>query len=398
MSRPSSFSGTIVYVGPFSFPEGGAASRRILGNALSLRDAGYRVVVGTGQMASSSTPHVYEGIEVVSLNERTSEALPVSLKHAAYAFMGRKTTSWLDSLHPKPVAVILYSGFTPYFMRLIPWCRKNGVPMIFDAVEWYGPKRMAGGRFGMYRWSFLLAMKYYCVRCRNVIAISRYLESYYSERDCVTIRVPPTLDTSKLGAFTELAQSTKLRIGYAGKPEVKDLLNTALAAVMRINEEAYRIDFSVAGMSELELLAFPVFRQQKRSSLPVGIISLGKISNVDALKFVANCDFTILLRPILIDSLAGFPTKVVESMSVGTPVICNLTSDLFEHVFHGISGLVCSAPTIDACEIVLQEALEMNYEQRTSMRRHAWDHARVHFDYRCHVTSFLDFIHKLKVM
>ena len=30
----------VVYVGPFAFPDGGAAARRILGNALSLVEAG----------------------------------------------------------------------------------------------------------------------------------------------------------------------------------------------------------------------------------------------------------------------------------------------------------------------------------------------------------------------
>ncbi|MHB8972333.1 MAG: glycosyltransferase [Pirellulaceae bacterium] len=399
MSRQSaSETGTIAYVGPFSFPIGGPGARRILGNALALRDAGYRVVVGTGQMSAPDTPREYLGIEVVSLSERTAETLPVSLKHAAYVFMGRKTQRWLAGLNPRPAAVILYSGFTPYFARLIPWCRRSGVPLVFDATEWYGPSRNPGGRFGMYRWSFELAMRHYCVRSGNVIAISRYLEDYYRERGCTTIRVPPTLDTACLGTLMERNTGARLRLGYAGSPGTKDLLDDVLEAVTRTNIGGTRVEFHVAGMSEEDLLKYPTFRRRGISSLPECIVSLGRLTHMDALKAVAGCNFTVLMRPPQIDSVAGFPTKVVESMSVGTPVICNLTSDLGEHVFHGRTGLVCPEPTADACAVMLREALAFSREQLAAMRHHTSEHAKMRFDYRCYVSAFSTFIRELKVM
>ncbi len=43
--------GWIAYVGPFPFPSGVAGSKRMLGVALSLQQAGYQVVVGSGETA-----------------------------------------------------------------------------------------------------------------------------------------------------------------------------------------------------------------------------------------------------------------------------------------------------------------------------------------------------------
>ena len=40
---------TVFYIGPFSFPNGGAAARRILGNYLSLKDNGFDVKILSGQ-------------------------------------------------------------------------------------------------------------------------------------------------------------------------------------------------------------------------------------------------------------------------------------------------------------------------------------------------------------
>jgi len=63
----------VAYAGPSSFPNGGAAARRILGNALALRDAGYRVAVGSGQIAAASMREYLTAgswLEVESLGER----------------------------------------------------------------------------------------------------------------------------------------------------------------------------------------------------------------------------------------------------------------------------------------------------------------------------------------
>jgi glycosyltransferase involved in cell wall biosynthesis len=399
MSRTPQISGPVVYVGPFSFPTGGAATRRILGNCLSIQAAGYRVIVGTGQLAQAGAPVDEQEIGVVSLNERTAENLPILLKHSAYLAMGRKTLQWLEHLTPRPHAVILYSGYSPYFMRLIPWCRKNGVPLAFDAVEWYGPSRTPGGRFGPYRLSFELAMRHYVPRCGNVIAISHYLEEYYLKQGCRTIRVPPTLDTSRVDCLLEPADcSHGLRLGYTGDPGNKDLLDPVIEAVLRTNVAGVRVEFHVAGMTPEALLDFPAFRSRSLRALPAGFVALGKVPQAKAVKLVAECHFTVLLRPPTLDSTAGFPTKVVESLSVGTPVICNLTSDLAEHVFHGRTGLVCSQPTAEACKDMIELALSLTRAQLAAMRLQVREHASMHFDYRRHVPAFDTFLQQLKIM
>jgi len=118
---------TVAYVGPFSFPVGGPWASRVLGNALSLRDAGYNVIIGSGQMGGAEIPESVENIKIVSLNERVAENFPQIAKHIAYIGMGQKTINWLNLLATKPVAIILYAGYTPYLLRLIPWCRARGI-------------------------------------------------------------------------------------------------------------------------------------------------------------------------------------------------------------------------------------------------------------------------------
>lgn len=389
----SMYTGTVAIVGPFSFPDGGAAARRILGNARTLVDAGYDVIIGAGQMDSPEVPHQYEGIKIVSLSERTAEHLPTLIKHLRYVLMGKKTVEWLTNMHPKPSAVILYSGYAPYFIRLLSWCKKNNVPLIFDAVEWYGPHRISGGRFGLYRLSFILSMKYFAVNAKNIIAISRYLEAYYKNRGCSTIRIPPTLDTMKNTSQIEKKERRALRLGYTGNPtDNKDLLELMIEAVIQVNQGEMIVEFHIAGPTSLTLLAFNCLKNRGMTSLPNYIVAHGRVSHDESIEIIQNCDFSVLLRPLNTDSQAGFPTKVVESMSVGTPVICNITSDLSDHIIHRKTGMICEKPDSEILADTIREAASLNAEELAAMRDVTKNHAVKNFDFRNYCSSLPKFI------
>ena len=83
----------IAYVGPVAFPEGGAAARRILGNAKALVAAGYDVVIVSGQRPGEQGVifDVAPGIRCVSTSERDAEHLPKTVRYARYVMMGARS-------------------------------------------------------------------------------------------------------------------------------------------------------------------------------------------------------------------------------------------------------------------------------------------------------------------
>lgn len=378
----------VIYVGPYAFPNGGAGARRILGNALSLRDAGCEVIISSGQMAdgmeeqSKPFESEYEGFRVISLGERTAEKYPKILKHLMYFKMGAKTIRWLDRLEEKPDIVILYSGYSPYLMRLIPWCNKNGVKFVFDAVEWYDPKSFISGLLSPYQWNIELAMRYYSKKTDNVIAISSYLQKHYDAQGCHTIQIPPTLDTKKIEPNLEASQyKDTLVVSYTGTPGHKDLFNAYLEAVLKLDEEGEKIIFRFAGVTLVELFHFPALVQrhlQKR--LPNCLDCRGITSHEEAIAITKTSDFSLLLRRPERYAHAGFPTKVVESLTMGTPVIINITSDLGAYVHDGVEGLICDDHSVDALVTSLKRAVYLTVEEKRQMRYRAREQAELSFD------------------
>ncbi|MBW7832190.1 MAG: glycosyltransferase [Simplicispira suum] len=373
----------VAYVGPFAFPNGGAAARRILGVSKSMQAAGFDVKVACGQVGNAGhTSEWFEGIEVFSLAERTSEHLPRLLKHMTYFFMGSKTVAWLDSLEYKPQTLILYSGYSPYLLNLLPWARRNRVHLVFDAVEWYDPHSFLGW-LSPYQINIELAMRLLLPRVGHVLSISHFLHHYYLARGCQSLLMPPTLDVTAIVWRTEgRATKSPLKLVYAGSPGRKDLLNSIVEAVLRMRSNGHVLRLSVAGIAVKEAGDYPAVRNRAPEEVALGVDFVGMLSHEASMALVREADFSLLLRQDARYSRAGFPTKFVESFAVGTPVIANLTSDLAHYLKEGETGFICAGSSPEDMEIALTRALTITNEQHSRMRARCRTLATEAFDYR----------------
>lgn len=394
----------VAYVGPTPFPNGGAGARRMLGVAQSLRLGGVDVVFGSGQSVTNETPaeFEYDDFTVHSLGERSgAERLPALLKHAAYVGMGRKTRHWLGSLKQKPVAVILYAGYAPYLLQLLAWCKKHYVPLIFDAVEWYEPEPRwfsSYGRLSPYQLSAEISMRKLTVRAGNAISISSYLHAHYRGNNCRSVCVPPTLRVLDIEARLDVKRgSNPVTVAYCGNPGWKDLFDNYLEALLRYDPEGKQIQLRVAGVGKTELLQFPALLSRNMKVLPGCVQTEGMVSQQRAMELVRECDFSVLLRNKSRIAQAGFPTKVVESLAMGTPVMANLTSDLGRYLKDGENSLVCEDPSPGALIEQFKRAVEMGSEPLAKMRHAARKTAQSSFDIAVHADALTRFIKAAKV-
>ncbi|MEM0906051.1 MAG: glycosyltransferase [Pseudomonadota bacterium] len=393
----------IIYAGPFSFPHGGAAARRVEGNAKSLAAAGFPVEVWSGQMPHDG-PHpqvgnqsrAAEAISVRSLGERTAEHRSRFVKHLHYVGMGRSLVRALEAEKRAICAVILYSGYTPYLQRLLAWSRKSGVPVAFDAVEWYDPPRATDWLTDPYYWNTEYAMRRLAPRCRNTIAISRRLENYFSGAGCHTVRIPPTLDVDAVEQGPAVRDhEAPLVLSYTGSPGHKERLGSLIAALIRLGPEASAIKVVIAGVTAEEVLALPDVMALSIKTLPPQVTALGRIAHSEALALTRNADFSVMLRPSKRYAEAGFPTKTVESLAAGTPVFGNLSSDLGDHLRDGETAVLTASTCVDAVMDGLKRLLATPRHTLAPMRRAARREAARAFDYRVYVPAFASFVEHL---
>ena len=115
----------------------------------------------------------------------------------------------------------------------------------------------------------------------------------------------------------------------------------------------------------------------------------GLVTRDEVVKKLCIVDFTILIRPEeLRYTKAGFPTKVVESLFYGTPVIVNLTSDLGKYIIDGKNGFIVKDCSSEELKIVIERVLEIdNIKIINENARHS---AEENFDYRNYVDRLME--------
>lgn len=377
----------VAYVGPFQFPWGQAGSRRVYGIARSLMAAGRDVVVVNGA-AEPAAPRLLESdgegslfhVGVLDGPQRGDTLAAKAFR--LFVAHGDLTVRWLETQAVAPSHVIVYGGHAPFMARLLPWCRRRGVALLADVVEWYDPKQFAGGMLGPLHLSAKIALRWQYPRCAGVIAISGLLERYYRGRGVVVARVPPTLDVEATRWRDAEASPVlgALRLVYAGTPGRKDLLANVIAAVAAADASGARVRLDVLGPTPEQVASLV----GGRAHVPGSVHTLGRVPQDQVAAAVRGADFSVLLRPRERYADAGFPTKLVESLSVGTPMICNVTGDIGNYVRDGLEGFLCRDHSAASFGEALARAIATTPADRALMRRAARGMAEQFFDYRAH--------------
>lgn len=319
---------SILYVGGFVLPDCNAAAHRVLANARILRDLGYNVFF-LNYSEDVKTPRV------VDYSGFTCFECPLREWNGA---VGRIDTDRIEEVVgalPNLSCIIAYNYPSPALARLIRLCRKRKIACIGDITEWYSARDVslvkAPLKFADTAWRMRLLNK----RMDGLIVISGYLERYYRGK-VPTVVIPPLVDADD-PKWENPARPPHAgtRLVYAGRPSrTKERLDLVVGAVLA-QDPSDGVSLDVVGVTE------EGYRSIYGSSPEDPRIRfLGRVPHEDALQVVKDADYSVVVRDDNRVTRAGFPTKFAESVTCGTPVICNANSDLAEWVGKGCGVLV----------------------------------------------------------
>lgn len=306
-----------------------------------------------------------------------------------FIFRGFYVYKLLMKEFSKPDLIIYYGTSFRYFYFLMKYARQKNVRVICDVVEWFNPSHLPLGRFGPMAFDIKTGFKYYIPKCDGIIAISTYLQNYFISKNLKTLRIPVLIDThiedSKLYEVRSKQTSfddSCLNLVYAGFPGKKDLIFNIIGAVQQMYEHGFPIRLHVIGPTTDEL----------GINLSEGIKCYGRIEQRLVLEYLKEADFSVLLRPPEQYAHAGFPTKFVESLAAGLPVIANLTSDLNKYLRDRFNGLIVRDCSISSLIDVLNYAINIDKCQIRMMHKNAYETAVHNFDFRLFSKDFSTFI------
>jgi glycosyltransferase involved in cell wall biosynthesis len=165
-----------------------------------------------------------------------------------------------------------------------------------------------------------------------------------------------------------------------------------LRALVTLRAQAVRVDLDLFGPSRDEVATSLDGETSLLDELGDAVRFHGRIPQDQVPTRLSGVDFTVILRPTARYSEAGFPTKLVESLASGVPVITTPTSDIATFVKHGNEGILLDGHSSAAVARGIHEILRMPRAGWLRMGRAARQRALGAFDYHNYVDTLGHFL------
>lgn len=379
----------ILYIGGFELPDKNAAAQRVIANGKIMRSLGYKVIyMGLIKSKEESDRDLfldgeYEGFSFYST------PYPVSFFEWIKYLSGMEHIHKLNSLNISHVVAYNCPAFLLW--RLKRFCAPKKIKLIADCTEWYEPR----GKNVIFRLFKKIdvswRMKILHPKLHGIIVISDYLEEYYKKRGGVVINLPPLVDLSvKKWQFIsegENLMSSSLKLIYAGSPGSggKDRLDKVMESLSIIKEKQNILfDFLIIGITLKEYESS--FKDKIPENIRQNVAFLGRLPHVEVLNLVHNSHYQIFIRDNNLANKAGFPTKFVEAISCGTPVISNDSSNLRHYLIPGKTGYLLQITTKDELVDSLTKAMSVDRNIIQEMKQYC-ETSKL-FDYSKYINKF----------
>lgn len=324
--------------------------------------------------------------------------------------IANKQTSGIKSLVFTP---IVYSRKLDYLLRtnkydlvmtrsmfdrfdlVLAATRKHQIPLILESCEWYDVRGFRHGKWDIRYYQFQHCFKNTYNKADGVIAISRLLEKHYKEQGIPVIRIPGIHDVKKLSYRVEPRDDNKLELifggnVFGGKEQFSELL--IALSVLNVNKE--KIYLHVYGPSREEVVtSLDDDGKCAYAKVKEMVLFHGCVPQSEMAKVCEKSDFGVFFRPDRRSSHAGFPTKLGEYLSAGTPIITNDTGDIALVLKNGKNAFLIEECSAESIRNVLEKCTLMSVPEYREMRKCARDTAiqQLHYEvFKTEMERFLE--------
>lgn len=373
----------ILLVNTGFYPDKDAGSTRVTIFAKMLKELRHHPVVASYSNFDNYSIENIDGIDYVSLIPRMR-------------YFKKSIAELLTKQIVKPDVIWIYWAPLPAFIFLKNYCKKNNIKLVHDSVEWFSAYSLKEKLSYNYL-ERIITNKYIINRRFNVISISSFLNNYYSNKKIKSIRIPILMDIVKMNCSKKFSNDGKIHLLYAGSPShgkgksSKDDLMTIFNALSNLsNETSDKIKFVILGLNNEQILDIYGFDIKK---CKVEIEALGRVPRNVVLEKLQDTHFTLLLRDAnAIYAKAGFPTKAVESLSTGTPLICNLSSDLNLYLKDFENSIILEKNNVDSLVKAFDRIINLNYNDYLKLSENARKTALDNFYYKLYLKELEEFL------
>jgi glycosyltransferase involved in cell wall biosynthesis len=374
------------------FPNGNAGATRQEVIAKLLHECDYcPIVIGLGECTDFKHKY-YNGIQYFSYRSRGNSIFSKILNYLLYKYRLKK---FILKCEVKFDAILVVSIPLNAFSYIKKFAKISNTILIHDCVEWYSSSEFKLKHLSPEYFKKNFVNKRLIDNNFSVISISSYLERYYQSKNIKTVRIPFVLDVKNTTMVKEI-NHTKTIFMYAGAMGRKDLLDGFIKAAASLNDDfKNKMEIRIFGVSKDQLIKIGGVKKEDIERLKDTLKIFGRLPKEKIIENLQVAHFTILLRRSKERyAMAGFPTKVVESLASGTPIFCNLSSDLGDYIKDGRECIVVDDLSVETIKNALEKAITLSPADKVNMQHNARICAEENFDYRGYINNMKNLVNK----
>lgn len=295
------------------------------------------------------------------------------------------------------VDYIIINSFPFDYKKMKQLMQRKRVPYMIEVCEWLDASSFRLGKMDIRYMLNQIALKKRYIKENKILAISWYLQRYFTSHKVQCLRIPTILDLEEHKCNLGI-KSDKFKIMYAGNPgKNKELLGEILKAIALLKQEdshfGEKFCFDIYGINKEQVLLNIQGDSDLLSSVQDCIQIKGVIDQKLINAIYQEHNFSIFMRPHRRSSNAGFPTKLAESLAAGTPVLANKTGDIPYYIGSGKNGFVVENEANELKKL-FHHLVSMEKEEYCEMRRAARETAEKSFDYKVYERKMEKFINE----
>ena len=381
----------ILYIAACAYPGDSAYATRIEGLCDVLNKAGHETFILVDYSKDSVGRRRYRESLVISSAKHIYAERSLSDKVLAYSRMIYNLKKIVKENH---FDCVIISSIYMRANAILNILRKKRIPVILESCEWFDTYNWKKGEKSYEYKKFLKAWNDIFPHVDGVVAISRMLEQHYLESVQHVLRIPTVMEVKQHPYRTEVSDNAVKLIFTGSIAWGKDRLLELIKAINTINDSRLQLD--VYGPSKDEVVSQLGEDKYLLEKLTDTVRIHGRIDHELVEKKCMESDFGVIIRPERRQSDAGFPTKLAEYMTVGTPVIANDTGDIGLYVKNGYNGF-CLPRSIKDSDVVdvLKYILTLSIDERMMLRKNARSMAEKSFDCACYVDELNKMVYKV---
>ena len=214
----------------------------------------------------------------------------------------------------KSVNVFAYNNELYHSILLTCFCRLARIKLITFVPEYYDISEFSGGLTKKMRWyGFLLNFYYFNRFSYKLIVFSHYIKAKYIEKNYPENRILVQPNLTDFDFWKSDDNENVYTIGYCGTLYKKDGIEDLLSAISLLRKRKKEVTAIIVGDIVNEESIIPSLRNYcKNQGIENAVTFTGLVSHDEVRILLNKCMILAITRPDIVQTIAGFPTKIGE--------------------------------------------------------------------------------------